>query len=123
MDDLIAFITARLDEEQIDAGMFRDEPHWEAATLATIWRQLPSDPLIQHAAHYDPARVLREVAAKRAILMRYETACRQADVNAVNSSRAEQEAWEKIAGALELDVASLAAVWSDHPDYRQEGKP
>jgi hypothetical protein len=76
-----------------------------------------------HAARHDPARVLRDVEAKRAILMRYETACRQADVAAVDGGGPEQQAWEKIAGALELDVRSLATVWSDHPEYQEGWKP
>ena len=70
-----------------------------------------------HIVRHDPARVLREVEAKREILTRYGFAVRQADVNQANGNGAEAEAWEKIAGALELDTRSLAAIWSDHPDY------
>jgi hypothetical protein len=66
-----------------------------------------------HIALHDPARTLREVEATRKMLVRYEFACRQADVN----TGAERVAWEKIAGALERDVADRAAVWSNHPDY------
>ena len=65
----------------------------------------------------DPDRVLREVEVKRAFLVRYEFAANQVAVHAVNGDAAEREAWEKIAGALELDVRTITAVYSDHPDY------
>lgn len=94
-DDLVAFWSARLDEDK-DRARRGSPPGW-------VWGN----------------RALREVAAKRRILTRYEYACRQASVNI----DAEQEAWEKIAGALERDALDLAAVYSDHPDYREEWKP
>jgi hypothetical protein len=68
---------------------------------------------------YDTDRALRDIEAKRMILTRWRTACNQAEVARVNGGGPEEEAWEKIAGALELDVRSLAAVWDDHPDYKE----
>lgn len=68
---------------------------------------------------YDPGIALRQVAAGRQILGRWRTARNQADVARINGGGPEAEAWEKIAGALELDVRSLAAVWHDHPDYKE----
>ena len=75
------------------------------------------------AVFYDPGQALRQVAAGRQVLGRWRTACRQAAVARINGGGPEAEAWEKIAGALELDVRSLAAVWEDHPDYREAWKP
>jgi hypothetical protein len=71
------------------------------------------------AVFYDPGIARRQVAAGRQILGRWRTARSQADVARVNGGGPEAEAWEKIAGALELDVRSLAAVWDDHPDYKE----
>lgn len=90
MDDLIAFLNARLDEDEAEAK----------AAANALNRHIECDPdNAAHIARHDPARVLREVAAKRAIVERY----------------AKAPDW---AGGE--DVRLLAAVWSDHPDYRQE---
>lgn len=64
---------------------------------------------VHHIIRHDPDRVLREVAAKRAILARYEAT--------QPPGYAEQEAQ----GWLLLDVIrDLAGIYSDHRDYRQE---
>jgi hypothetical protein len=69
--------------------------------------------------YYDTGRALRDIEAKRMILTRWRTACNQAEVARVNGAGPEEGAWEKIAGALELDARSLAAVWDDHADYKE----
>ena len=133
-DDLIEFLNARLDEDEelvetIRSGGF-PAPTWTTEPAkGGGWEILreADDPTPLgyvthgrrehvHIARHDPAREDREVTAKRRILTRYEYACRQAAVNV----GAEQEAWEKIAGALERDVLDLASIHSDHPDYRKE---
>jgi Family of unknown function (DUF6221) len=139
---LSEFLAARLDEDEATAEAVRqvsatDWRHEKAVTadgpvtavtvplrddlvLVTTWRD--DAVLAPWIARWDPARVLREVDAKRKILARYGFACRQAEVTKLNAVRqhvgdAEHEAWSKIAGALERDVVDLAAVWSGHPDY------
>lgn len=117
MDDLTAFVRARLDEDEAaaqdparvwpgpwtadrcevsDSGgvtVVRDEYHWGP---------------MPHIARHDPARVLRDIAAKRAILDR----C------------VRWECDEMTAGMLIEDVlAHLATAWSGHPDYRDEWRP
>ena len=121
--DLIAFLNARLDEDEAAAKAVRQPRNWHQGDESDPWAswdrdmiymwppefhtpiesdkhwrglQADDDHLAAHIARHDPARVLREVAAKRAIL------------DAVGYDDRE-------------DVAGhLAAVWSDHPDYRQE---
>lgn len=64
-----------------------------------------------HAAHialHDPARVLREVDAKRAILREY--------VSAVDLWERESEAPDGV-GALQAVIRHMLTVYSDHPDY------
>ncbi len=59
-----------------------------------------------HIARHDPARVLREVEAKRAIVARFvETDGCYCDAFAHHSDE---------------DVRYLAAIWADHADYREE---
>ena len=71
---------------------------------------LSDDPDVQdHFATWNPARVIREVEAKRAILAAYQPSGKGV-------------AYTLEAG-LEFAVRALAAAWSDHPDYRAEWKP
>lgn len=70
-----------------------------------------------HIVRHDPARVLREVAAKRAILKRhartshgYCDGCGYQDCDEPLIEDAEQC----------LELRDMASVWSDHPDYRTE---
>lgn len=56
----------------------------------------------EHIARYDPKRVLAECAAKRAIIEWHRN-------------------WPVLVEAPALHI--LAAVYADHPDYREEWKP
>jgi hypothetical protein len=100
MDDLIAFISARLDEE----GSW-----WTSAQIMERFGPGTYNDAT-HIVRHDPARMLREVIAKRAHLAQYESA--------INGCLE----WG-ITTALENILYSDAAVWSDHPDYRQEWTP
>ena len=97
VDDLTVFLRARLDE---------DEARHKDAYM--------DGRLVEYSA-----RVLREVEAKRAIVRRYE-----------RGAGGELPEWQAgreliVAGlAILLGVLrDLAAVYSDHPDYRQKWKP
>jgi hypothetical protein len=104
MNDLIAFLTARLDVAEAnvkDTGMMR---------------------LILMFAEGSPGadeicrRMLREVEAARAILARYEDCL----------ARMEDPAYSGVAEYVQIReyedfiLPNLAAIWSDHPDYRQK---
>jgi hypothetical protein len=71
-----------------------------------------------HIAAHDPARVLREIEAKRAVVARYEFACREAI--RVDLSEEERETWIRVGGALQAVVIQLAAPYADRPGYRAE---
>jgi hypothetical protein len=72
----------------------------------------------EHIARHDPRRVLAECEAKREIVRR---------------ARRERGRYEQTGGnlgnpieavvAYETVVRALAAVYSDHPDYRDEWRP
>ena len=95
-DDLVARLKAGLDADEAAAKAWLPFGNPDAAQRAHIARQ-------------DPARTLREVAAKRAILARYE--------RAVNSELPEWQAGRELLVAatavLRGAVADLAAVYSD----------
>jgi hypothetical protein len=143
VDELTAFVTARLDEDEAaaKAAEHNDGPYtleWRVggprrltfdnhrsenymSVFAGDWdriliaRDVVRDgPLATHIARHDPARVLRDVAAKRAILAKHgpdlplEGAC-------LTCYRG--EGWP--CDTLRL----LAAIWDDHPDYRAGWAP
>lgn len=58
-----------------------------------------------HIAAHDPARVLSECAAKRAMLANVPTA---------------SSPFDQLGGTSEYVLRCMAAVYSDHPDYQQE---
>lgn len=124
MDELIAFINARLDEDEATAKaaagcpLVHQDGHEDGdwSWLRDYGQpQLAQLALIDHQSRFDPARVLREVAAKRAILDEHKAVTRLATLT-------EQElgflGWYR--GWV---LKNLAATWNDHPDYREEWKP
>jgi hypothetical protein len=66
----------------------------------------------RHIARYDPARVLREVAAGRQLLSGYEEA-RTSDA----------ETAPVIAETLLMQIINRCGVYSDHPDYLAAWRP
>ena len=86
--DLVAFLSARLDEDEADAPNQRD-----------------------------PARVLREVAFKRAMLSMFLDAF---------GNRLNMTIYGAVGGFTmngDWVLREMAAIYGDHPDYRQEWVP
>jgi len=114
MDELTAFLRARLDEDEAAAKAAR--PAYFTCECLAVFSAAGD---IAHVLRHDPARVLRDVEAKRAILKRYE--------HAVSGELPEWTAGRELISAaiaiLFVAIRELTAVYSDHPDYRQEWKP
>ena len=129
-DNLAAFLNARLDEDERDA---RELLSANAASRArgfasTLWDE--EDERAQ--------RLLREVEAKRAILRQHHRLTPHPEYGFTYAAagnfcgycgpgdnwQAEQEP-DHYPGAMWpcQHVRLIAAVWSDHPDYREEWKP
>jgi hypothetical protein len=122
--DLIAFLSARLDEDE-QAARDAESASWSTGVpdgpiggLLTVRRDYA--PAMQdyvtgsihdenaiHIARHDPARVLREVAAKRAVLGLVFVG----DLDGTTDSGLGYQ--EGVMRSLEL----LAAAYSDHDDY------
>lgn len=129
--DLAAFVTARLgeDEAAAKAAQLRHAGPWSHAdnpdsplpVAASLYDSrdesvgvIRGSYLAAHIARHDPARVLREVAAKRAILAAWqESLTIQDGYREVGYEEGRREAQER-------DVRHLAAAWGDHPDYDPE---
>lgn len=140
--DLVAFLRARLDEDEAaarairDCGPWRYNPakHWrkpgtswfeeavftgpagaEAVCVAGTGDSDHPEAMARaaHIARWDPARVLVEVEAKRAILSAY------VQLSEYSSDPCES-CW---AQGLRQALGLLALPYSDHPDYQQGWAP
>jgi hypothetical protein len=147
-DDLVAFLRARLDEDE-GAARMAAAPAWFLGSTehddkrsvrytgpSTLhpgqeWDYFIADHVdladANHMARHDPARVLREVAAKRAILARHRPWWDDY-VDGDGIERATRECREcRPPGTPDnwpcYTIKVLAAVFSDHPGYRDEWKP
>ncbi len=114
--DLIEFLFARLDEDEAAAlAATYERPVWRFDIHGVHQRgglkiaEPHSWYIADHISRHDPARVLREVAAKRAML-------------------AELTRWPfdyrpECDDTTRQFVRLLGSAWSDHPDYLDEWKP
>lgn len=137
MTDLVGFLRARLDEDEAAAlaafaGPWTVGAHPDgirsvvlspyARVVATTFREADA----AHVARHDPARVLADVAAKRAILDMWEDPeeAREPGSNGQEGRDADEiEADVAVAYAITDIVAAFAAVYAGHPDYREEWTP
>ncbi len=136
-DDLVAFLRARLSEDEAvtrrnlgqrglgDNGNFPDyRTYTDDDTNAAD----------DYLGRFNPARVLREVEAKRRIideLVDAREARRKAWANYLAWTDGKPEPFpggersdgpDRIIAGLERAVILLASEYADHPDYRQEWK-
>jgi hypothetical protein len=121
------FLNARLDEDESEAGLEKYEAWWVAG-----------------GSPFDPDRVRREIAAKRAVIefhkqwpVLVETPPKldRTDDGGLDSATfrmsrqimwaTEQEYRKRFGDEPPTTpiMRALASVYSDHPDYREEWKP
>ena len=76
----------------------------------------------EHIARHDPARVLAECAAYRRIVELHPP--RWQEVEHPRRYGETEARVERVAGPFYDDeIYALAAIYSDHPDYREEWRP
>ena len=168
VSDLAGFVAARLDEDVAEAKLaareggtwtqvdpVREPGRIESLGDVVVYDESLGDVVVYdegspdeyqaaHIARHDPARVLREVDAKRKILAEHPV---DADLLAWSLGAAEvvagrasplsrcmrctvplpdacedEDQYERVEWPCPT-VRALAAVYSDHPDYRQEWAP
>lgn len=117
-----------ISDRHVGVGLFKDDPLRPAEA--------------EHIARHDPARVLREVEAERALLddLLAEPhrladdwyTCRAYDPQRLHEDREDGTLPPLLPGAtctcgrdaaLDRRLRLLATTWSDHPDYREEWRP
>ncbi|MEU3098534.1 DUF6221 family protein [Streptomyces sp. NPDC006967] len=116
MDDLVEWLRAQLDEDERTARAATPGP-WRAGVRSGFdavdgdgWTVCnASDVDVAHIARHDPARVLREIDAKRRTLIRCEEAMLSASPMLVHFAK--QTAWE------------MALPYADRPGYRDDWRP
>jgi hypothetical protein len=134
--DVVLFVLDRLDEDEQVARAATPGP-WERmgrvvhdSSPPTEWlgmRHIAAsgdyNTTAEHLVRHDPARVLLEVKAKRAMIGE-----RGAGVCDCDDTDSPPTWWKDRSVALvhhtdcvaQTVAACLAQVWSDHPDYRSE---
>jgi hypothetical protein len=134
MDALVAFLTARLDEDEQVALAAKQDLSGRWAFAQTLGgRSKVTDDLgysisetddvdsqpwaaQPHIARWDPARVLAEVEAKQRLLRQATAASQMQELAPGLAADAAHDAFLTV---LEL----LAEVYADHQDYREEWRP
>lgn len=122
---LAEFTAARLDEdERIARETIASEPDGTCGCPPGDWSYLdtigsPDYGTVYHVMRHDPARVLREVAAKRKILARHaphRTASGGLACDWCSEDTDDRPQLAKVSWPCG-DVRDIAAIWSDHPGY------
>lgn len=131
MDDLIAFLRARLDEREFKAkaalpGPWIVEEHTYETVVTSDGGQIVAsvDGLRDgwHIADNDPARVLADVAAQRRIVDMYAEARQNAADCREDYTLAGDRPWSTKAEHLDPVVKLLALPHAGHPDYPEPSR-
>lgn len=127
MDELVRWLGEQLDEdvERATTAAEEDGPDWRYDGHAVVTRRegdlvaVGSQEFMEpfrgeHIAEWDPARVLREIEAKRQILKEWRmlSAARKSDPSDATARTG--------LVAVEVVLQSLATVYRDRPGYRAE---
>lgn len=127
--DLARFLSDRWDEEEQAARAAQAEPFPDASFERGTYLAYGLEHVgigLAYQAHvlvWDPARVLAEIAAKRAILDRYQhvsTGFKLVTFQSVPGAISEHDLRATNVAALRLACLLLAAPYADHPAFRPE---
>ncbi|WP_063017172.1 MULTISPECIES: DUF6221 family protein [Nocardia] len=119
---IVEFIEARLAEDERIAqesdagdGEWVYSEQWDR--VSTSQEDLYTLYHAEHIARHDPARVLRQVAALRGVVDNLRTI--PGLRAALEAEFGSEDTAEEIRAAGP-DLRGIAAIWSDHPDFRPE---
>ena len=117
MTDLMAFLRARMDEDEAAAHRAGSDP-WEFdGGYVDLHRDRLAPEYLgefaEHIGRHDPSRVLREVEAKRRLLIQFEL---RGDSVRATVQPATGGVWDDL-------MRLLALPYADHADYRPEWTP
>lgn len=118
MDDLVQFLRDCLNDDEQAARTAKPGPWYDDD--GSVYASHPTDEVVSytdsgaHIARHDPARVLREVEAKRRALDHYQ---------AVRTHAKGGEPYLLAEGAVRKQIQIMALPYADHPDYQETWKP
>ncbi|MER5653411.1 DUF6221 family protein [Streptomyces sp. NPDC002131] len=122
MDELVQWLGGMLDEDEQIAQLASSGPWNRQVGQITggpdgrvIITQQAQAWNADHIAAHDPARVLREVEAKRDALAHFER-IRQ-------HTRQGDEAYVLAEGAVSKQIQIMATAYADRPGYREDWRP
>lgn len=127
MNELVEFLQERLYEDD-EIARWASPAEWRRDGASSVEDSdgrlviygdgpAPTAGQADHIARHDPARVRREVEAKRRIGVMYEDACHRAE----NAPNADAVASARVArSTLQGVLTVMAGAYKDHPDYREE---
>lgn len=125
MDELVVWLSAQLDEDERIARACSGNGEWEAEHIAIYGPDLGVEVRAHMAAH-DPARVLREIDAKRRLLSEHtpQTPKVRPGMERHCLSCTTAQSWDEAAGQSNcLTLRLLALPYADRPGYRKEWRP
>jgi hypothetical protein len=114
--DLVQWLRDQLDEDERVARACSGDGQWAERDIAIYGPDLGAE-VLAHMARHDPARVLREIEAKRQILKEWQM------LTAARSSDPSDDTARVGLLAIEVVLQSLAPVYRDRPGYRSEWAP
>ena len=125
-EDLITWLRQQLDEEERDARVVEGNGEWDCPSTGVLQLGGVADldglvlaprGVVYHIINYSPARVLREVEAKRRLLDWLDVVDRFLDQEPMD--------YYRLGGQADTDEARwlLASIYSDRPGFRQEWAP
>lgn len=125
-DELVAFLKARLREEEVAAHTAPAGP-WHADG-DTVYADHPTDLIVEYAYHdgaehiarHHPARVLADIQAKWLLLTRWTELQARIDAEEDLDKRG---CLALTRHGLDMFVYQLGTVYADHPDYRADWRP
>ena len=130
---IVEFLEARIAEDEAVAKNVASAGEWTSgstygmfvsveARCGTVvsgeWERQDAN----HIARHDPARVLREVAAKRAIIEAADEAS-DLDMSIDNDRRVGRRDMTEEPYLGDVILRALAASYADHPDFDEEWRP
>lgn len=133
MDDLVQWLGQQYDEEQRDAEEALKKTTTTRRRIGGEWVEDVVQPPEWRRSVWDPARVLREIDAKRRLLDDYTVTARIRDEATARIKAAgdhpdskDVETWDRAqreAAILEGPVKLAASPLTDRPGWREEWRP
>lgn len=133
MDDLVRWLRAQLDEDEQVARAADGELSAVFTRIGSFDPEMAADE--RHIMTHQPARVLREIDAKRQVIKAYTVSAERMEELAEERERLKVRGYDTLMTEMDLTTAVhqrdalggvlqlLALPYADRPGYRDEWRP